>query len=193
MMLMLASVEGGGLSRRRTLWRQQRPCFAKPHAKARSYRRMTPSTTAHMHVVDVLNTGGASEGPYQRPHHTLLATKAYKYLYQTHVATTSKVTGLQRSALLSSTHFGAAGFCRLPSPHNLAFVKQTITNYTTLPAAWQYLTDFEDLNINNLVHVRRVYAAITTMDDEQSKMAEVLAKKLETFGGDADQYLAGKS
>lgn len=57
--------------------------------------------------------------------------------------------------------------------------------------------DFEDLNINNLVHVRRVYAAITTtpaaMDDEQSKMAEVLAKKLKAFGGDADQYLAGKS
>jgi hypothetical protein len=57
--------------------------------------------------------------------------------------------------------------------------------------------DWKDLNNNNIVYVRRVYVAITTtpaaMDDEQSKMAEVLAKKLETFGGDADQYLAGKS
>jgi hypothetical protein len=57
--------------------------------------------------------------------------------------------------------------------------------------------DWKDLNNSNIVYVRRVYVAITTtpaaMDDEQSKMAEVLAKKLETFGGDADQYLAGKS
>ena len=53
--------------------------------------------------------------------------------------------------------------------------------------------DYEDLNNNNLSYVRRVYSAITTtpasMDNEQSKMAEVLAKKLKTFGGDADQYL----
>lgn len=57
--------------------------------------------------------------------------------------------------------------------------------------------DYEDLNNNNLSYVRRMCAAITTtpahMDDEQSKQAEVLAKKLKTFGEDADQYLAGKS
>ena len=56
--------------------------------------------------------------------------------------------------------------------------------------------DYADLNINNESYVRRIYIAITTtpasMDDDQSKQAEVLAKKLKTFGGDADQYLAGK-
>ena len=54
--------------------------------------------------------------------------------------------------------------------------------------------DYADLNNNNSSYVRRVYAAITTspatMDDEQSKMADTLVKKLRSFGSDADQYLA---
>jgi hypothetical protein len=103
------------------LCRQQRPCSCGAKAKTRSYRRITPSTTAHTHVVDILNTGGASESPYLRPHHTLLATKACNHLYQTHVSTTSKVTGLHRSArcslLLTSTPRASAvttqlRFCR---------------------------------------------------------------------------------
>jgi hypothetical protein len=94
---------------------------AAAKAKTRSYRRINPSTTAHTHVVDILNTGGASESPYLRPHHTLLATKACNHLYQTHVSTTSKVTGLHRSArcslLLTSTPRASAvttqlRFCR---------------------------------------------------------------------------------
>ena len=57
--------------------------------------------------------------------------------------------------------------------------------------------DYADLNNNNnnnTAYVRRAYVAITTtpvpMDDEQSKMAAALSKKLKSFGDDADQYLA---
>ena len=100
---------GGGLRERRTLRRQQRHCFSRPHAKARSYRRNGPVTTAHIHVVDILDTGGASDDRYHRPHHILLVTEAYKSPYQTHVATTSKVARLpQRAAWL--VHFQAESF-----------------------------------------------------------------------------------
>jgi len=54
--------------------------------------------------------------------------------------------------------------------------------------------DYADLNNNNTAYVRRAYVAIITtpvpMDDEQSKMAAALSKKLKSFGDDADQYLA---
>lgn len=54
--------------------------------------------------------------------------------------------------------------------------------------------DYAELNNNNTSYVRRVYVAITTtpapMDDEQTKMADVLTKKLKTFKSDADQFLA---
>jgi len=100
MMLMLASVKG--CCERRTLQRQQRPCFARPHAKARSYRHNGPFTIAHTHVVDILDAGGGSDDRYHRPHCNLLVTKARKHSYQTRVTTTSKVKALQRSALLSS-------------------------------------------------------------------------------------------
>ena len=100
-----------GCRERRTLWRQQRPCFVPPRAKARSYCRMTPSTTAYMHVVDILDTGGASESPYQTPHHTLLATKAYNHLYQTHEAITSRSrasSAARCSVLLTSKPLASA-------------------------------------------------------------------------------------
>lgn len=54
--------------------------------------------------------------------------------------------------------------------------------------------NFADLYDHNANYVRRVYTAITTtpasMDDDQTKMVNAFTKKLQTFGGDADQYLA---
>jgi hypothetical protein len=114
--LMLASVKG----ERQALWRQQRPCFVRPRAKARSYLRMTPSTTAYMHGVDILNTGGALKGSYRRPRHTLLAIEAYSRSDQTHVATTS------RSRAFSTTRCSVTLTSErelLPLPHDFAFVE----------------------------------------------------------------------
>lgn len=127
MMLMLELVKGGGLSREADFVATTKALF---RASARQGQVILPDDPLHHCIYACCRHFG-----YWRSFRKSIPnTSSYAFGHQSLQSLVPdprsnhlEVTGLQRSALLSSTHFEAAGFCR--STH-FVFVKlqQIITN-----------------------------------------------------------------